>query len=117
MKEFWVDKEFWKDTGNRMAWTFAQAMLGCMSVGQALTEIKWVHALSISAVAALISFFKQIVKYSHNGVELMTGAILAREMTQLHDYPADTTEEPEDSWINEENETNIPSEVNEDGEE
>ena len=96
-----MDKEFWKDTGNRMAWTFAEAMLGCMSVGQALAEINWVHALSISAVAALISFFKQIVKYSHNGVELKTGAIIAGEMTQLHDYPADTAEEPEDAEVSE----------------
>lgn len=116
MKEFWMDKEFWKDTGNRMAWTFAEAMLGCMSAGQALTDINWVQALSISIVAALISFLKQIAKYAMNGAELRTGAVIAREMTQLCDYATETVEEPKDSWIDEENETNIPSEVN-DGQE
>ena len=59
-----MDKEFWKDTGYRVAWTFAEAMLGCMTIGQAITEINWLHALSISAVAGIATFLKQVVKYS-----------------------------------------------------
>lgn len=59
-----MDREFWKDTALRCAWTFAEAMLSCMTVGQAITEINWMHALSISAVAAIIAFLKQVVKLS-----------------------------------------------------
>lgn len=59
-----MDKEFWKDTGYRVAWTFAEAMLGCMTIGQAITEINWLHALSISAVAGIATFLKQVVKYA-----------------------------------------------------
>ena len=59
-----MDRDFWKDTALRCAWTFAEAMLSCMTVGQAITEINWMHALSISAVAAIIAFLKQVVKLS-----------------------------------------------------
>lgn len=58
-----MDREFWKDTLYRCLWTFAQAFLGCMTVGQALTDINWVHSLSVSAAAALYCLIKQIVKY------------------------------------------------------
>lgn len=57
-------KEFIQDTAIRCAWTFAEAMLSCMTVGQALTEINWIHALSISAVATIYCLFKQIVKFA-----------------------------------------------------
>ena len=56
-----MDKEFWIDTAKRCAWTFAQALLGFIAVGQTLTEVKWVHALSVAAVAAIVCFLKQIV--------------------------------------------------------
>lgn len=59
-----MTKEFLKDTALRCAWTFAEAMLGCVTVGQALTEINWLHALSISAVATIICLLKQIVKFA-----------------------------------------------------
>lgn len=87
-------KEFWEDTAKRCAWTFAQAMLGCIVVGQTITEIEWKHALSVSAVATLACFFKQIVKYTE---EDKTAAIIAKEMKQLREHQSETVEEPEDS--------------------
>lgn len=65
-----MDREFWRDTALRCAWTFAEAMLSCMTIGQAVTEINWVHALSISVVAAVIAFLKQIVKLSQDSVDV-----------------------------------------------
>ena len=62
-------KEFLKDTALRCAWTFAEAMLGCMTVGQALTEINWLHALSISAVATIICLLKQVAKYARTDAD------------------------------------------------
>lgn len=64
-----MTKEFLKDTALRCAWTFAEAMLGCLTVGQALTEINWVHALSISAVATIICLLKQIAKFSSTNTD------------------------------------------------
>lgn len=58
--------DFIKDTGLRCAWTFAEAMLGCLAVGQTMTEIAWSHAFSISGVAVIICLFKQIAKYARN---------------------------------------------------
>ena len=57
-------REFLEDTAYRSAWTFAEAMLGCMTIGQEITDIGWTHALSISAVAALAVILKQIIVYA-----------------------------------------------------
>ena len=70
-----MNKDFWKDTAYRCLWTFAEAMLGCITIGQTLTEIKWVHALSASAVATIACFLKQIVK-------LKRGDTYTDEMTE-----------------------------------
>ena len=59
-----MNKEFWIDTAKRCAWTFSQALLGFMTVGQALDEVNWRHALSVGAVAAIICFLKQIIVYT-----------------------------------------------------
>lgn len=93
-------KEFWVDTAKRCAWTFAQALLGCMTVGQALTDIAWKHAFSIALVASLICFLKQIVVYTE---EDRTGQIVAKDMKKLCNYPADTAEEPEDAEVDDGN--------------
>lgn len=100
-------KEFWIDTGKRCAWTFAQALLGCMTVGQAMTDIAWKQAFSIALVASFICFLKQVVVYTE---EDRTAQAIARDMKKLCDYQAVTTEEPEDAEVEE-------SEVVEDGEE
>lgn len=65
-----MDRDFWKDTALRCLWTFAEAMLSCMTIGQAITEINWMHALSISAVAAIIALLKQIVKLSQEDSDI-----------------------------------------------
>lgn len=62
--------DFIKDTAYRCAWTFAEAMLGCLAVGQTITEIHWIHALSISAVAVIACLLKQIAKYSKANTEV-----------------------------------------------
>ena len=59
-----MTKEFWKDTGYRCAWTFAQALLAFMAVGQAIEDVHWIHALSVACLAALICLIKQIAKYA-----------------------------------------------------
>lgn len=92
-------KEFWCDTGKRCAWTFAQALLGCIAVGQTLTEIAWKHAFSIAIVATIACFLKQVMVYTE---EDRTGAVIAREMKTLRDHQSETVEEPEDAEIFEE---------------
>ena len=64
-----MTKEFWKDTALRCAWTFAEAMLGCIAIGQTFAEIAWVHAISVSGVATLACFFKQIIKYARENTK------------------------------------------------
>ena len=64
-----MNMDFWKDTGLRCAWTFAEAMLSCMTIGQAITDINWMHALSISAVAAIYTFLKQIIRLAKENTE------------------------------------------------
>lgn len=54
-------KSFIKDLIERAIVTFAEAMLGFMSVGQAFGDIDWVMALSVSGVAVLVSVLKSIV--------------------------------------------------------
>lgn len=92
-------KEFWVDTGKRCAWTFAQALLGSIAVGQTVTEIPWKHALSIALVATIACFLKQIMVFTE---EDKTGIITAKQMKQLRDYQGDTVEEPEDAEVFEE---------------
>ncbi len=52
--------EWFKKAGIRALWTFAEAMLGFISFGMAISEIPWTHALSVSAIAALIALLKSI---------------------------------------------------------
>lgn len=54
-------KEFWINAGKRALYTFAETAIGMITVGQAFTEINWLHILSVSAVAAIVSLGKSIV--------------------------------------------------------
>lgn len=54
-------KEFWISAGKRALYTFAETMIGMITVGQAFTEVNWVHIMSVSAVAAIVSVAKSIV--------------------------------------------------------
>lgn len=51
-------KKFLIDMLERSIATFAEAMLGFVSIGLAFNEIDWVHALSVSTVAMLVSILK-----------------------------------------------------------
>lgn len=51
----------WKFALKRALWTFAQTAIGMITVGQAFTEVNWLHILSVSAVAAIVSILKSIV--------------------------------------------------------
>lgn len=56
-----MNKEFWKAAGIRAIKTFAQAMvaqIGAGSVG--IVQFDWVGALSVSAMAAVLSLFTSL---------------------------------------------------------
>lgn len=55
-------KEFWFDLLERCIATFAEAMLGFMTVGMALRDIDWLQALSVSALATMITIAKCFIK-------------------------------------------------------
>lgn len=55
-----LSKEWWKAAGIRALKTFAQAMLGSIAVGAAISEIQWGYILSVSLVAALLSLLTSI---------------------------------------------------------
>lgn len=44
----------------RAAKTFAQTMAGCITVGAAVEEVQWSHALSVSGVAFVLSMFTSL---------------------------------------------------------
>lgn len=44
----------------RAAHTFAQTALGLLIVGQTITEVDWVHVLSVASVATVISMLKSV---------------------------------------------------------
>ena len=56
MSKLWV-----KSAAIRALKTFAQTFLATITVGQAIAEINWIQALSVSAVAALASILTSIV--------------------------------------------------------
>ena len=45
----------------RALYTFAETAAGMITVGAAISEVNWLHVLSVSAVAAVISFLKSII--------------------------------------------------------
>lgn len=49
-----------KAAGIRALKTFAQAMLGMITVGATVSEIEWVNALSVGVVAALFSLLTSL---------------------------------------------------------
>lgn len=60
MKYIWEDVEFWKDTANRAIWTFCESAFGMITIGQAFTDINWLHIFSVSGVAAIATILKCI---------------------------------------------------------
>lgn len=53
--------EFWVNAAKRALYTFAETALAMLTVGQAFTEVQWLHILSVSAVATIISVLKSII--------------------------------------------------------
>lgn len=50
-----------KNALKRAVWTFAETALGMITVGQAFTEINWLHIISVAGVASIASILKSIV--------------------------------------------------------
>ena len=55
-----MNKAFWKAALIRAVRTFAQSMVSMIAVGAAISEVSWLRALSVSAVAALLSILTSI---------------------------------------------------------
>ena len=55
-----LTKAWWRAAGIRALKTFAQAMIGSIAVGAAISEIQWGYILSVSFVAALLSLLTSI---------------------------------------------------------
>lgn len=50
------NKSWWKAAAVRTIKTFAEVLISMVTVGQAFSEVEWMHVLSVSGVAALIAF-------------------------------------------------------------
>lgn len=64
MKNDFMDEfitKFALSAGKRALWTFAETAVGMITVGQAFTEVNWLHILSVAGVAAIVSLLKSII--------------------------------------------------------
>jgi len=53
--------QFAVSAGKRALWTFAETAVGMITVGQAFTEVNWLHILSVAGTAAVVSLLKSII--------------------------------------------------------
>ena len=53
-------KRFLAAAGVRSLRTFAQTFVGFVAVGAAISEVQWLRALSVSAVAAILSILTSV---------------------------------------------------------
>ena len=58
MKKDW--KKFLTAAAVRALRTFCQTFVGFIAVGAAISEVQWLRALSVSAVAAILSILTSI---------------------------------------------------------
>ena len=56
-----MNKEYWIALAKRALWTAAETALALVPVGVGIEEVSWLHVLSVSALAAVISALKSIV--------------------------------------------------------
>ncbi len=56
-----MDKLFWVSLLKRAGWTFCETALALIPVGVGIEQVSWLHVLSVSALAAVISALKSIV--------------------------------------------------------
>lgn len=54
-------KDFAIFAAKRAAYTFAETAVAMLTVGQAFTEVDWMHIISVSGVAAIVSVLKSII--------------------------------------------------------
>lgn len=55
-----MNKIWWKAAGIRAIKTFAQALIAGIGTGVALLEVNWSYALSVAAVAAILSLLTSL---------------------------------------------------------
>lgn len=55
-----MNKQWLKAAGIRAIKTFAQAILGGIAVGMALSDVDWLHLISVAVVAAIISILTSL---------------------------------------------------------
>lgn len=55
-----MNKNWWKAAGVRAIKTFAQALIAGIGTGVALLEVNWSYALSVAAVAAILSLLTSL---------------------------------------------------------
>ena len=110
MNESITSKEFWKATGIRCARSFISVVLGAQAGSNLITEIDWKSTL-ILATSTTFWIFLACILAGLPEVEYAEHVYMSKE-------------EPEDSYIGDDyevfdygDEINIPSEVDEDGEE
>ena len=65
----WDWKEWIRCAGIRALKTFAQSMIGCITVGAAVSEVDWLRALSVSAVACVLSLLTSLGGLPELGTE------------------------------------------------
>ncbi len=53
-------KSWIKAAGIRAIKTFAQSFISMLTIGQAFVEVNWLHVLSVSGVAAIISLLTSL---------------------------------------------------------
>lgn len=56
-----MTKDFWLALAKRALWTAAETALALIPVGVGIEEVGWLHVLSVSALAAILSALKSIV--------------------------------------------------------
>ena len=64
MKNDFMDEfitKFAISAGKRALWTFAETAVGMITIGQAFTEVNWLHIISVAGVAAIVSLLKSII--------------------------------------------------------
>ena len=55
-----MSKNWWKAAGIRAVRTFSQALIAGIGTGAALLEVNWSYALSVAAVAAILSLLTSL---------------------------------------------------------
>lgn len=57
---FDMSKNWWKAAGIRAIKTFCQTAVSMLTVGQAMLDINWLHVISVSGVACVISLLTSV---------------------------------------------------------